>query len=73
MANEKFKVVTTNGIRGFSHGSGNAGTGVQEPDEPSVEESRRLVQAFSRIRDPNRRAWLLEQVERIATLKSRMR
>ena len=70
MANDKFRVVSSNGVPGFQHGAGKVSTDVERPSGATIEESHRLVQAFWRIRDPNRRAWLLEQVERIADLKS---
>ena len=39
---------------------------------PTAEEGLRLLMAFIRIHDPGRRAWLIEQVERLADLKSTM-
>jgi hypothetical protein len=37
------------------------------------EEGLRLLRAFLRIRDPQRRTWLVQQSEQIANLKSTMR
>jgi hypothetical protein len=38
---------------------------------PSPEESLRLVQAFSRIKDPTRREEVIEMVELVSTLKNK--
>jgi hypothetical protein len=48
------------------------GPGCAHDDGPTAEEGLRLLMAFIRIHDPGRRAWLLEQVERLADLKSTM-
>jgi hypothetical protein len=37
------------------------------------EEGLRLLRAFMRIRDPQRRTWLVRQSEQIADLKSTMK
>jgi hypothetical protein len=39
---------------------------------PTAEEGLRLLMAFIHIYDPGRRAWLIDQVERLADLKSTM-
>ena len=41
--------------------------------ETLPEEGLRLLRAFLRIRDPQRRTWLVRQSEQIANLKSTMR
>ena len=41
--------------------------------ETLPEEGLRLIRAFLRIRDPERRSWLVRQSERLADLKSTMR
>jgi hypothetical protein len=41
--------------------------------EALPEEGLRLLRAFLRIRDPQRRTWLVQQSEQIANLKSTMR
>lgn len=41
--------------------------------EALPEEGLRLLRAFLRIRDPERRTWLVQQSEQIANLKSTMR
>ena len=41
--------------------------------EALPEEGLRLLRAFLRIRDPQRRTWLIQQSEQIANLKSPMR
>ena len=48
------------------------GLGAARDEGPTAEEGLRLLMAFIRIHDPGRRAWLLEQVERLADLKSKM-
>jgi hypothetical protein len=39
---------------------------------PTAEEGLRLLMAFIHIYDPGRRAWLIDQVERLSELKSTM-
>ena len=46
--------------------------GVLHDQGPTAEEGLRLLMAFIRIHDQGRRFWLLEQVERLADLKSTM-
>ena len=75
MGNEKPWIITANGMlqtRPESAVPNEMREPFSRPGEATLEESQRLIRAFWRIRDPNRRAWLLDQVERMATLKSTM-
>ena len=59
-------------IKDFAHLLSKAGVAAATP-ESAPEEGLRLLRAFLRIRDPQRRTWLVRQSERIAALKSTMR
>jgi hypothetical protein len=73
MANSKLKTAPVGGdIRLQPEESGALAPGCARDAGPTAEEGLRLLMAFIRIHDPGRRAWLLEQVERLAELKSRM-
>ena len=58
MANGKFRIVTSNGRPAIQPAAGEAPDGAVEG--ATIEESHRLIEAFRRIRDPRRRAWLVE-------------
>lgn len=47
--------------------------GAAAASEMLPEEGLRLIRAFLRIRDPQRRTWLVRQSEHIANLKSTMK
>jgi hypothetical protein len=73
MANNKLKILPLHRAAGLQPEAGSAlGRGCVRDSGPSADEGLRLIRAFSRIGDPGRRAWLLEQVERLAKLKSTM-
>lgn len=73
MANSKLKtLVPKNVVRLQPEAGGDLGLGCAPDNGPTAEEGLRLLMAFIRIHDPGRRAWLLEQVERFADLKSTM-
>jgi hypothetical protein len=76
MANDKLRIATRNEALGPKPAARKPQKTSSSRDtlpDPTPDEGRRLMAAFLRIRDPNRRAWLAEQVERIADLKSEMR
>ena len=58
-------------LKDFAHLQAKAG-GAAAP-EMLPEEGLRLIRAFLRIRDPQRRTWLVRQSEQIADLKSTMK
>jgi hypothetical protein len=73
MANNKLKILPLHSAAGLQPEAG----GVLDPgcirdSGPGADEGLRLIRAFARIGDPGRRAWLLEQVERLAEPKSSM-
>lgn len=73
MANNKLKSVGPGSSVGLQPEAGHdLGLGCAPDNGPTAEEGLRLLMAFIRIHDPGRRAWLLEQVERFADLKSTM-
>jgi hypothetical protein len=71
MANNKLKIVrATTRLQPEVAPAVEPGAG---PDKgPTAEEGLRLLMAFIHIYDPGRRAWLIEQVERLSELKSTM-
>jgi hypothetical protein len=71
MANGKLKVLS--GATRLQPEAGPAiEPGVARDKGPTAEEGLRLLMAFIHIYDPGRRAWLIDQVERLADLKSTM-
>jgi hypothetical protein len=73
MANNKLKILPLHSAAGLQPEAGSAlDPGYVRDSGPSADEGLRLIRAFSRIGDPRRRAWLLDQVERLAELKSTM-
>jgi hypothetical protein len=71
MANNKLKI-----LRSTTRLQPKAGPalepGAARDEGPTAEEGLRLLMAFIHIYDPGRRAWLIDQVERLADLKSTM-
>jgi hypothetical protein len=59
-------------IKDFAHLQAKADLAAATP-EMLPEEGLRLLRAFMRIRDPQRRTWLVRQSEQIANLKSTMK
>jgi hypothetical protein len=59
-------------IKDFARLQAKAGVAPAIP-ETLPEEGLRLLRAFMRIRDPQRRTWLVRQSEHIANLKSTMK
>ncbi len=57
-------------FKDFAHLQSKAGVAVPEA---LPEEGLRLMRAFLRIQDPQRRTWLVRQSEQIANLKSTMK
>ena len=73
MANSKLKTLVSGNATDLQpEADGALWTGCAHDNGPTAEEGLRLLMAFIRIHDPGRRAWLLEQVERFADLKSTM-
>jgi len=58
-------------IKDFAHLQAKAD--VAATPEMLPEEGLRLIRAFLRIQDPQRRTWLVRQSEQIANLKSTMK
>ena len=74
MANNEIRSIAGKHTPGLQSEDGTSGhSGCSDMAEPTPQEGHRLMKAFLQIRDPKRRAWLVEQAERIATLKSFMR
>ena len=73
MANNKLKILPVHQASGLQPEVGSAlDPGFVRDGGPSADEGLRLIRAFARIGDPGRRAWLLDQVERLAELRSTM-
>ena len=73
MADTKLKTLPLrSAVRLQPKEGGSPGPGCTHDAGPTAEEGLRLLMAFIRIHDPGRRAWLLDQVERLADLKSTM-
>ena len=73
MADKKLKALPLEGVaRLQSEMLPSIKASAARDEGPTAEEGLRLLMAFIRIDDPGRRAWLLEQVERLADLKSKM-
>jgi len=71
MANDNTNVIRINSVSGFQPlGSKLAGQGCERKSfgEIQAEEGLRLIRAFSLIRDPARRARLIEEAERISRI-----
>jgi len=69
MANDKIKIVSSNDtprIQPVGRKSSGDGCGAASPPGPGLEESLRLIRAFSRIGDQSRRARLIDEAEKIA-------
>ena len=73
MANNKLKILPSQHAAALQPEAGSAlGPDCARDGGPAADEGLRLIRAFARIGDPGRRAWLLDQVERLAELKSTM-
>ena len=73
MANSKLKILSPSDATLLQPQDGiDVGPGCALDNGPTAEEGLRLLMAFIRIHDPGRRAWLVEQVERFADLRSTM-
>ena len=71
MANNKLKIVSAT-TRLQPEVAPAVEQGAGRDKGPTAEEGLRLLMAFIHIYDPGRRAWLIDQVERLSELKSTM-
>jgi hypothetical protein len=69
MPNSKLRIIAQSPAIAQRKDTGTAPVScIGKGDSPSAEENVRLLQAFSRVDDSRRRAWLLELVEHFAGL-----
>jgi len=69
MPNSKLRILAQSPAIARREDTGTAPVGcIDKGDGPSAEENVRLLQAFARVDDSRRRAWLLELVEHFAGL-----